>query len=111
MSRPKGRQPLTLEQIRRFAAELREVAAVCDHNCDFAEQKKMDTLNVAYYATGIDACEGISKFASAIYQAVTETRLQTALGVDPKAIEEVAKGQAKVKAKRKSSRQGRENGS
>lgn len=101
MSRPKGRQPLTLAQIRQFAEELRKVAAVCDHNCDFAQQQGMETLNVSYYATGIDSCEGISKFASAIYQAATETRLQIALGVNPKAIEEVAKGQAKAKASKR----------
>lgn len=101
MSRPKGRQPLTLAQIREFAEELRRVAAVCDHNCEFAEQQGMSTLNVSYYATGLDACEGVSKFASAIYQAATETRLQIALGVNPKAIDEVAKGQAKAKASKR----------
>lgn len=98
MSRPKGRQPLTLAQIRQFAEELRTVAAACDHNCDFAQQQGMDTLNVSYYATGVDSCEGVSKFAAAIYQAATETRLKMALGIDPKVIEEVAKGQKKARA-------------
>lgn len=77
MTRHKGKVDIQISQLREFAEQLRNVATLCDDNCDLAVKRERDVLSVTHYKTALDGIESISKFIGAVYCAATESNLKS----------------------------------
>lgn len=79
---PRGREELTIANLKAFAKDLHQKATALEVALNAADAKGVTRLMVGNVKTGSDGLEYLASFIAKIYQAVLEYDLFKAAGLD-----------------------------